>query len=37
MSKYFAVIRELIFTEEMTQDLEGKKEGIWGMAKVTEA
>ena len=32
MSKYFAVIRELMFTE----DLEGKREDIWGMAKVTE-
>lgn len=36
VGKYFAVIRELIFTEELRQDLEGKKEGIWAMGEVTE-
>lgn len=35
MDKYFAVIRELLCTEEWRQDLEGKREGIGAMGEVT--
>lgn len=36
MSKYFTVIRKLISIEEMRYNHEGRREGIWGMDKVTE-
>lgn len=36
MGKYSAIIRELILTEELRQDLEVKREGIWAIGEVTE-